>query len=273
MVRVKGQLHSELASGSASGVTHKHYRGNGIATKRRNPPGIRIRLSRLDSPLNVDDCFSWICAGRGQDLRSAPPLYYCKSLNDLAGGFSYVAQLDNAKQPLWTPSDPLHGGYPFITPDGLNDYLMSPSLTIPLTAPYDIWFVAMDPGTPTSARVLSSFHQSSDNHLNCAAAVANQWVWYTPVTPKLALWSNSTLKIFRLVITGLTIQLFWNGVAQTIPKAYAGCAINILRMFCSRSYTAFYNKPLFDFAMWLRILNPVEVNSLLRYWNFKYKVF
>lgn len=264
MARSTGPLHSDSARGSAGPLTHRVWRNNGTVSRHRAPSRVRLQPSKILSPEAISDCFARFNAGIGTTLRFGSGGHYLVSLADLIGGFGLASQPILASQPKWFSADPAHNNKPYIFPDGSNDYLTTPTLTSHFHPPLDIWVIAEDTGTPTTSRTLFGLSSIVSSQLVVSSDPALQWFWVSLTVPKLALWSNSTVKVWRLIIQPGTIQLFWNGFPQSAPKTISTQTFDRLKIFASRVNTLVYNRRLFEIAFWRRILNPVEAALLLR---------
>jgi len=265
MAKVSGQLHSDLAKGSIGPVTHRVYRGTGTASKHRAPSRKRLTKLTIKSPLDIGNCWSRHSADIGYTLRIVPPDAFLKSLSDQVGGFGTLSQLDDVRQPLWFPSDSSHNNRPYIIPDGLNDYMFTLTNPVKFGAPFDIWAVMYDCGHPSASRAPLCFASVPSAHLNCSTNPALQWVWQAPPIGLLANWSDATCKVWRIVFDQNTIQMFWNGVAQSPPKIVPSQLFDLLQIFASIAPAGFYNNRLFEITTFRRILNPVEAQLLLHY--------
>jgi len=266
MAKVSGQLHSDLAKGSVGPVTHRVYCGTGTASKHRAPSRKRLTKLTIKSPVDIGNCWSRHSADIGYTLRTVGADSYLVSLSDQVGGFGTLSQSDTTRQPLWKSSDPNRNSRPYILPDGINDFLSTPVLTMPITQPLDIWFVVNDPGATTSLRVLFSLHNAIYSHLHCSHEPAKKWTWNSPLIHLLAPFGDGFTKVFRIVIDVSTIQVFWNGVPQSLPKALSPQTWNFLRLFTTYILGFYYKDRLFEITTFRRILNPVESQLLLHYY-------
>lgn len=272
MVKSKGSHHSERVSGSVGPLTHRLYRGMETISRHRSPTRVKFRQPSISSPSNIPGCWSRYVASQGYVLSSAVPPFFLVSLADLCNGYGTLIQPTSALRCRWYPSDPLHNNQPYLLPDGINDthYTVPSSTTI--NAPLDIWIVAADIGTPTVNRTLLSLHSVLARYLVCTVDPVQTYRWLTPNAEGLAPWSDATVKVWRIVFTGSTVQIYWNGIPQKAPTALASFSSDNLRLFARFDVTQFYNKPLFEIAFWRRILNPVEAKFLLSYYRLTFNI-
>jgi len=267
MARSTGPLHSDQARGSAGNLTHRVYRGTGTVSRHRSPSRIKRRRASIVSPQQIPGCFSYHTAAVGYLLRVVGSLKYLVSLQDLAGGFGQFLQSIAPFQPQWISSDPLHGNRPYLLFDGVDDGLPTTPLVPRFSAPLDVWVVASDCGIPSSDIGFISFSSSYSRYLYCDSSPAIQWGWVSPAQYNLKPHVDLGVRVWRIVFSAGTIQIFINGVAQTLPKTITTTEFNrILYSFVFVSGHAYPGK-LFDIATWRRILNPVEVALLLRYYT------
>jgi len=267
LAKSKGALHAEIVKGSTGAITHRVYRGTGTLSKHRAPSRIRFKRATIGSPLEIPNIFSLHSVGQGYTLRSFGGNKFLVSLLDLVGGFGTLNQTNDTIQPLWLPSDPSHNNRPYILPDGFVQNIFSSVLPLDFPPPLDVWLVAQDCGTPTSARVLLSLHKTLTAHINASTTATFQWRWQNPICNMIAPWSNDTVKVWRISFTPATVQLFWNGIPQQIPLPVSGVTFNWLRLFSTNTGVSVYNRRLFEIATWRRILNPVEAALLLRFYQ------
>ena len=265
MAKVKGQLHSDHVKGSVGPVTHRLYRGVGTASKHRSPSRKRLTKLWIKSPCEISGCWSRFVAGTGYTLRTVGVDNYLKYLLDLAGGFGTLSQLIDPKQPRWFSSDPVHGNQSYILPDGVDDFIETIAVSPPFSSPLEIWIIASDTGVPTSYQALFSLHPTSTQRLIVGPDVPIKWQWQSPSVILLAPWGDGTVKVWRIVFDGTSIQIFWNGVPQSDPKPVSALSFSRLRLFASRVPSFYYSKRLFEINFFRRILNPVEVQVLHSY--------
>jgi len=265
MAKVSGQLHSDLAKGSVGPVTHRVYCGTGTASKHRSSSRKRLTKLTIKSPVDIGNCWSRHSADIGYTLRIVPPDTFLKSLADQVGGFGTLSQLDDVRQPLWFPSDTAHGNQPYILPDGINDFISGSIIVSPFTEPFEIWIIAADCAIPLSYHMLFSLNSGLTARVGCPTGGFLNWFYQSPTVYNIAPLSDGTVKVWRIVFSTGTIQVFWNGIAQNIPLVITPPAINRLRLFATRVPSQYYSRRLFEITTFRRILNPVEAQLLLHY--------
>jgi hypothetical protein len=203
----------------------------------------------------------------GYTLRSVPPDNFITKLKDQVGGLGTLTQTVAAFQSKWFPSDASHNNRPYIQPDGINDFMFSSVLPVHYSQPLEIWIVAANSPFSTITRALFNLNSSVPVYFARSNNYPQGWVWQPSGTYNLAPQALELVRIWRIIILANTIQVFWNGVAQSIPKAIDPPDFDYLCLFAVSSATAIYNKKLFEICFFNSILNPVEAGLLLRYYR------
>jgi hypothetical protein len=203
----------------------------------------------------------------GYTLRSVPPNNFLTQLKDQVGGLGTLAQITSAFQPRWFPSDISHNNRPYILPDGSNDFMDTSVLPLGYSQPLEIWIVAANSPFGTLTRALFRLNSSVPVYFARSNNYPQGWIWQPGGTYNLAPQALELVRIWRIVISAGTAQVFWNGVAQSIPKAITPPDYDFLRLFAVSSGTAIYDKKLFEICFFNSILNPVEAGLLLRYYR------
>lgn len=265
--------HSDQVKGSVGALTHRTCKGIGTVSRLRQKSPAVNRRAFISTPQEIAGLWSWFVADRGLTLRVDGLNKYVKFWNDQIGGFGQLAQSVAGNQPKWIVADPAHNNRPYVLPDATDDSLSTTPLVVAFAPPLDVWIVATDAGTPSTARTLLSLNSTVIRHLNVSTNPLWQWRWQDPAANLIAQYSDATVKIWRLSLTPLSAELFWNGVSQNAPAVVAIGSFNRLRLFATHLLAAFYNKPLFEILFWRRILNSTESALLLRYLNNTYDVF
>jgi len=272
MAKSKGALHSEIAKGSTGAITHRVYRGTGTVSKHRAPSRVRMQQASIQSVREIKDCFSLHSAGVGYVLSGPVPPQYCVSIMDQCGGFGTISAPSSATRPKWFPADPAHNNRPYLLPNGINQFMYSSPLTVAFAPPLDIWVVASDTPHSASYRCMFSLYSLSERAFLRHIDPQPYWSWRIPLVEFLTPASDDVVKIWRIILTSTTIQVFWNGIAQSAPKALSITALNQLRLFSRNDQAMPYDRRLFEIATWRRILNPVEAELLLRFYRYTYDI-
>lgn len=272
MAKTHGAQHAKGVTGTVSGITHRVYRGTGIASVHKMVTTHRPWRFKLTNPQELAKVKHRWYFGSQIEVRWEGGVRYIINMDDVKGTTIRLSQPDPAKQYIYHPSDPLHNSRPYATSDGINDFMFSPDATLLTPQPLELWFVMQDLA-PTgvfdvfiSSQVVTTcwFFVSNVSPYPLAAAFGVQKV--------VAESKIFGLHIWRLVVNGTKSFLEIDGVQQT-PNVNLGSE-GIKKFYLTSRLGGLYfaQVKLFDFTICDGILNNVERAQLLNWFKEYYNL-
>lgn len=269
MAKTHGPLHTDAVSGSLAGVTHRLYRGTQVASVHKMATALPVRVSKINSPLDLPSLFSRHTLGKGVILTPPPAPQYVIAIDDQKGGFGKLENLTPGAQPRIYPSDPAHNNRPYCYFDGTNDRIRTDILAIPLEQPFEVWTVQSGSLKPSSDFMpFIGFKDGEPFEFSAATLVTLEHRLRMFLIQPISDLHDDVIFLNRLVVDGANSFCEWNGAPQ-YPPSNTGSG-NFDRLMLANRWGVNYARfNLFEIDVFSGILNPVE-RQLLINWFFQF---
>jgi len=265
MARTQGALHSDKATGTLGSITHRTYRGVGVASSKRIPRSLAPQLSHITNPNQITGLIVRWDLGQLVKTYKDNGTYRLESVNDLIGGRGLLEQLAASKMPAWFPSDPDHNSQPYLLTDGIDDFMETPALPDYIPQPLEFWMVMADLVPPTLVRYYWSTYDGANSHFGSYSVPGSEYRLAFCDTQYIGHTRAVGLHVWRIVVNGPNSFLEIDGVQQKPPLNVGTCRLGKFVLGCRYDETAHAAFKLFELDIFNTILTPIQC-ALLRSW-------
>jgi len=266
MAKVIGAQHSDFVQGQVGGTCFRGYRGQNIVSCSRRMTKSKPGQKLLRSPLDLKKLFARYSADQLVTLRTVPPNFFVTSWGDQKGGIGVASETVLVRQPAWLASDSERGGRAYVEPDGLDDGLLTATLTAALQQPFELWMVSSEPIVTASEKKMLGFLTGTNTGVYREAPPSTIYKMKMTDARICGNLGDGKVKVWRWRFGTDYMNMEWNGGPQFPNQPPSAGGLAGLRFFNQGGSSNFCKFKCFEIAIFSSILSEVERGQLLRWY-------